>query len=378
MKFTLTQKLWLPRKQTSLLAAFVIAIVAAALYAPSAGANGYDPAACTEAATNSALSQSCLDMINSFPVPLNVEKVEQDRATLSSYSYWKVGPDPVNTYDGPGGNVSGQIPRGYNFVNVVDLSVSGWLKTQDGRWLRQEDAKYYEASFFTGVKILNDLPHDFAWILDKSFIYASERPGGPPSAATNRVLRRYEMVNLFASAKDAEGWNWYMIGPNQWVKQIYLAKVQKIARPEGVSGRWVAIDLYEQVLVAYEDDLPVYATLISSGLQKTETSEGLFTVWARLERDGMSGAAGAPNAYALQSVPWVMYFDGSVSLHGTYWHDLFGYRQSRGCVNLSISDARWLYQWFKGVPSTDAKAELVNHVLIYSSGKYGDSVLRGQ
>ncbi len=32
----------------------------------------------------------------------------------------------------------------------------------------------------------------------------------------------------------------------------------------------------------------------------------------------MSGATGAPSAYALQLVPWVMYFDKSISLHGTY------------------------------------------------------------
>ncbi|MDQ7033544.1 MAG: L,D-transpeptidase [Anaerolineae bacterium] len=75
------------------------------------------------------------------------------------------------------------------------------------------------------------------------------------------------------------------------------------------------------------------------------TDEGLFEVWARLERDGMTGATGAPEAYALQSVPWVQYFDGSNALHGTYWHDLFGYRRSRGCVNLSISDAGWVFKW---------------------------------
>ena len=40
-----------------------------------------------------------------------------------------------------------------------------------------------------------------------------------------------------------------------------------------------------------------------------------------------------------------MYFDNSISLHGTYWHDDFGYRRSHGCVNLSVSDARWLYEW---------------------------------
>ncbi len=176
------------------------------------------------------------------------------------------------------------------------------------------------------------------------------------------------MVNIFATAQDSDGWNWYMIGPNQWVEQRFVAKVQKIERPEGVSGRWVAVDLYEQTLVAYQDDTPVFATLVSTGLPTHETPQGLYNVWASLPVDGMSGATGAPSAYALQSVPWVMYFNGGISLHGTYWHDLFGYRQSHGCVNLTISDAKWLFDWFH---NGDPKAEITNQVYVYSSGTYG-------
>jgi len=37
--------------------------------------------------------------------------------------------------------------------------------------------------------------------------------------------------------------------------------------------------------------------------------------------------------------------DGGISLHGTYWHDIFGYRTSHGCVNMTISDAKWVYEF---------------------------------
>ncbi|HRF96223.1 MAG TPA: L,D-transpeptidase, partial [Aggregatilineales bacterium] len=43
--------------------------------------------------------------------------------------------------------------------------------------------------------------------------------------------------------------------------------------------------------------------------------------------------------------PWTMYFDEGRALHGAYWHDGFGFRRSHGCVNLSITDARLLYDW---------------------------------
>ena len=83
----------------------------------------------------------------------------------------------------------------------------------------------------------------------------------------------------------------------------------------------------------------------------------------------MSGFTGAPNGYALTSVPCVMYFDESISLHGTYWHDVFGYRSSRGCVNLSISDAHHLYGWFSET-TPDEDGAVINYVYVHSSGEY--------
>ncbi len=59
----------------------------------------------------------------------------------------------------------------------------------------------------------------------------------------------------------------------------------------------------------------------------------------------MSGREGYPDAYFLEKVPWSMYFDKDVALHGAYWHDKFGTRRSHGCVNLSPADAHWLFDW---------------------------------
>ena len=330
----------------------------------------YDPTVCAEHQDGSDLPADCAAMIEAYPEPPNVEHVEQDRFTLDTYSFWRVGPEPIPTFDAPDVGPTGEIPQGFNFVNAIDLSVDGWLQIEGGKWIRRDDARFSQASYFTGVTIDDGLAYPFAFILDLSRIFVSAYPGGPRSQENGRWIKRYEVVPIFATATDADGWHWYMIGPNQWVEQRFVAKVEPVERPEGVEGRWVAVDLYEQTLVAYEDDTPVFATLISSGLPTHETNEGLFNVWASLPRDGMSGAAGAPSAYALQSVPWVMYFDGGISLHGTYWHDLFGYRQSHGCVNLTISDAKWVYNWFHA-DLPDGQDEISNPVYVYSSGEYG-------
>jgi len=65
----------------------------------------------------------------------------------------------------------------------------------------------------------------------------------------------------------------------------------------------------------------------------------------------------------LPLVPYVMYFNNSEqALHGAYWHDGFGYRRSRGCINLSITDAKWIYEWTQDQPDA--------YVYIYHSGTY--------
>jgi hypothetical protein len=51
-----------------------------------------------------------------------------------------------------------------------------------------------------------------------------------------------------------------------------------VSRPGriGAEEQWVAIDLDEQTLVAYEGDVPVLATLVSSGKEGYEPSLGCF------------------------------------------------------------------------------------------------------
>jgi len=330
----------------------------------------FDPTVCDDA-DGGELTTACAAMIAAFPTPPNLEQIGQDRYTLSTYNFWRVARDGAPKYDSPNGNVIGSIPPGFNFVRGIDASVDGWLQTSDGSWLSTTVATYASPSYFTGFELTDGLDHQFGVILDLSRIYVSLFPGGPRSQANGRFINRYEMVNIFATAI-VDGWRWYMIGPNQWIEQRFISKVFKIARPEGVASdaKWVAVDLYEQTLVAYEGDTPVFATIISTGLPTHETNEGLFSIWESLPRDAMSGAAGAPDAYAVESVPWVMYFDGGISLHGTYWHDLFGYRQSHGCVNLSVSDARWVYEWVHD-DDINAMGAVDIPVFVHSSGEYG-------
>ena len=338
----------------------------------------YDPSVCqaqgdtqdpVDAAIRAAQSDPCLAMMAAFPRPA-LERILPDKSTLRR-SYWRLSTSATNLYDAPGGQVIGHIPAGFNFVQATDAVVDGWVQRDGGEWLRSTDAKPENPSSFTGFALPQNWQHPFAIIVDKAGHFASLRPGEAGSEDSGFFVRWRRLVNIFARAEDQRGKVWYLVGPQQWIRQEWVAMFAPAPQPDGVAGHWVAVDLFEQTLIAYQDDQPVFATVISSGLSDWPTTEGLFKVWARLRNDTMSGATGQPDAYYVQNVPWVMYFRGGISLHGAYWHGDFGYRRSHGCVNLSISDARWLYDWMLAA-EPDADGEIINAVYVFSSGQYAN------
>ncbi len=156
------------------------------------------------------------------------------------------------------------------------------------------------------------------------------------------------MVQIYES-QEVEGATWYRIGPDEWVADNLLAIVTPDPqRPEGIpEDRWIDINLYEQTLTVYDQGELVFATMASTGLPGWWTQPGVFQVYARLENDDMSGAFAADRSdyYLLEDVPWVLYYDKARAMHGAYWHNGYGLPRSHGCVNLSPTDAHWLYDF---------------------------------
>lgn len=144
------------------------------------------------------------------------------------------------------------------------------------------------------------------------------------------------------------GQRWYRIGDRRWVYAANIGAARLRQRPASIRSneRWVAVNLAEQTVVAYEGDKPVYAALAATGLPRTPTVRGIFRTWWRLVSRRMSGGSAATGGYYyLEEVPWTCYFYSGYALHAAYWHDAFGRPRSHGCVNLSPYDAWWIFQW---------------------------------
>ena len=104
--------------------------------------------------------------------------------------------------------------------------------------------------------------------------------------------------------------------------------------------RWIDVDLTHQMTYAYEGNTIVNSFLVSTGTWQYPTVTGQYHIYVKYRYTDMSGPG-----YYLPNVPYTMYFYEGYALHGTYWHSNFGHPMSHGCVNLSIPDAGWLYNW---------------------------------
>ena len=121
----------------------------------------------------------------------------------------------------------------------------------------------------------------------------------------------------------------------------------KVEKRSGGNGgeRWIEVNLSMQYLIAWEGDVPVAETYVSTGREGFETPAGTFYVQRKLETDLMTGTIGG-EYYNVPDVPSVQYFtEGGHAIHGAYWHSNFGAVMSHGCINLPLDFAYWLYGW---------------------------------
>jgi lipoprotein-anchoring transpeptidase ErfK/SrfK len=270
--------------------------------------------------------------------------------TQLPYFYFRLDEDVVPVLSGPGGGEVGQaFQPGFVYVSYIDRVESNgvYYMLEDGGWIPGKGSRIGEYSRFQGLQFRKTPPNAFAWPLpfytDSVPVYRAPSYRAP---LTDRVIYPYaEVVQVYAT-QSAEGVEWNLIGPDQWVEaRIFATVTPNTASPEGVTtGRWLDIDLAEQTLAVYDNHQLVFATVIASGLEPFWTRPGLFQIYQKKETETMRNND-PTDYYYLDNVPWTMYFDKARALHGAYWRTRFGYPQSHGCVNLSVGDAHWLFNW---------------------------------
>ena len=210
-----------------------------------------------------------------------------------------------------------------------------------------KDVHLHTPSPYHGERLGDDAPLGLPIAIAKQV--AKTHAAAADGAVVGKLAAR-QVVAVREVARDAAGAaTGYRIGESEWVSARDALLVEPATPPPGlVAGeRWIDIDLDQQVVVAYEGELAVYATLVSSGGKATPTETGIYRIWMKFAETDMNGLAaeGGGETYEVSTVPWTQFFFKDLALHTAYWHDRFGTSRSHGCVNLAPSDARVLYFW---------------------------------
>lgn len=237
------------------------------------------------------------------------------------------------------------LEGGWGLAIVEEREAGGqrWGRSSHGLWIAMSDLGPAQISSFHG-ETLSEGHLDFAWVLaERASVWPAASTKGKPVDSRER-FRRVDVLERSGSMVRVEQAAWMLVAD--------LAQPSIASPPTELAGtqsRWIDIELGTQTLVAYQGASPVYATLVSTGRgpvgSGNETPMGVHRVWVKIAASDMANSdrSDLEAHYSLEDVPYVQFFNGSVGLHGTYWHRDFGHIRSHGCVNLAIADARWLF-----------------------------------
>ncbi|MGB3330670.1 MAG: L,D-transpeptidase family protein [Thermomicrobiales bacterium] len=114
-------------------------------------------------------------------------------------------------------------------------------------------------------------------------------------------------------------------------------------------GKWIDVNLTQQLMVAYEGQTPVRVCVTTTGMPGWETPTGWFAINNRVANETMgSGSIGAENFFELKNVLFTQYFtDVGHAIHFAWWRtrETIGRPGSHGCLNLLLDDSQFFWDW---------------------------------
>ncbi|MEZ4256625.1 MAG: L,D-transpeptidase [Polyangiales bacterium] len=244
------------------------------------------------------------------------------------------------------------LDRGF-FVaatGIEERASRNFVRTVRGRYVKQAQLESREGTSFRGVEVNDERPLPIVWAVRSARpLLRRDRADGTVKFvddADAEVIERQSIVKGWLGKENVGGTVYHRLEGDRFVKDWFFAVAEAVPKPKEIKTDepWVHVNLRAQTLVAYRGATPVYATLVSTGLPDHATPPGLFTIHRKYVADTMANVGDTlDDRYSIEDVPWTQYFQGSVALHGAFWHSGFGLPRSHGCVNLAPKDAHWLF-----------------------------------
>jgi len=164
---------------------------------------------------------------------------------------------------------------------------------------------------------------------------------------------------------DESGQVWYRLNEKYGSGDLFWGQAEAFRplAPEEISPinldvdpaqKRIVVKIWEQTLSCFEGNTEVHFARISSGalwdawgnrVEAWATPVGESPIWRKAISLPLSGGS-ASAGWSLPAVGWVSLFVGTgVAIHSTYWHNNYGEPSSRGCINTSPEDAKWVFRW---------------------------------
>lgn len=99
----------------------------------------------------------------------------------------------------------------------------------------------------------------------------------------------------------------------------------------------ITVDKSDQMMYVEQDGRMLYEWKVSTGRKDSWTPNGTFSVQSLSKNHRSSIYGNAP-------MPYSVFFNGNVAIHGTTEPELLGQRASHGCVRLKTEHAAMLFR----------------------------------
>ena len=223
-----------------------------------------------------------------------------------------------------------------------------FVRTVRGRYVKLSQLLERKGSDFRGLELGPERSLPVAWAVRSGYPFTPKpRADGSLRLVVDEGSAAVERLSIVPWVEREYFGDrfFHKLADGRYLKSWFVAVAERVTRPRAIPANtpWVHIDLGQQTMVLYQGDEPVYATLVSSGLEEHKTPVGLFDVRAKHVATSMSDVGpevSDDQRYSIEDVPWTQYFSGSIALHGAFWHERFGLPRSHGCVNLAPRDAK--------------------------------------
>ncbi|MGE0784532.1 MAG: L,D-transpeptidase [Sandaracinaceae bacterium] len=249
------------------------------------------------------------------------------------------------------------LHRGFYVASngTEERSQRRFVRTVRGSYIKEAQLQEVDGSEFAGIELGDGVELPLAWASRTAVpLMRIVRSDGTDRFYPDPDAPTYERHTVVPWTRRARfGTRAYHVltlenGEERYLRDWFVSVAEPVERPRSVRGEatWVHVDVSEQTAVLYRGDRPIYATLISSGLEGHDTPRGEFRIRRKFVSDTMAnlGPDAGDDSYRIDDVPFTQYFSRSIALHGAFWHNQFGLRRSHGCVNLAPRDARYLFE----------------------------------